>query len=391
MTQILQETYLDYSDILIKPKLGNNLNSRKEVNLIREYKFKFGEIRKGLGVFNANMFTVGNFAIAKQLLKAGMFATIHKFYTPEEIMNFYKECEAEKISTENLFISIGIKNGYRELDKLNKLKELGWNHYKNICIDAANFYVPKAFEVLQACREQFPDSVILCGNIASLDICSKLSEYADIIKGPIGSGSCCTTRKQTACGSTCVSFILEVIDYLHNQNVFLMADGGITEIADICKAFALGSDFVMIGGMFGGVLESDSELIEKQYKSSELGKLTCKIITKKFKSFYGMSSKYANEKFFGGFSKNMGDCERAYRYILENVVPSAKAKNSQKIGEFIHQKFNKIVLNGEYCPEFAKFLVECGIESMSLNPDTMIKTRLAVAEIEKKLKKKGKK
>ena len=42
-------------------------------------------------------------------------------------------------------------------------------------------------------------------------------------------------------------------------------------------------------------------------------------------------------------------------------------------------------------PEFAKFLVECGIESMSLNPDTMIKTRLAIAEIEKKLKKKGRK
>ena len=37
--------------------------------------------------------------------------------------------------------------------------------------------------------------------------------------------------------------------------------------------------------------------------------------------------------------------------------------------------------------KYAKFLVECGIESMSLNPDTMIKTRLAVAEIEKKLKK----
>ena len=35
-----------------------------------------------------------------------------------------------------------------------------------------------------------------------------------------------------------------------------------------------------------------------------------------------------------------------------------------------------------------EFLVEWGIESMSLNPDTMIKTRLAAAEIEKKLKKK---
>jgi pyruvate,water dikinase len=31
--------------------------------------------------------------------------------------------------------------------------------------------------------------------------------------------------------------------------------------------------------------------------------------------------------------------------------------------------------------------ITCGIESMSLNPDTTIKTRLAVAEIEKKLKK----
>jgi pyruvate, water dikinase len=36
-------------------------------------------------------------------------------------------------------------------------------------------------------------------------------------------------------------------------------------------------------------------------------------------------------------------------------------------------------------PEFATFLVECGIDSMSLIPDTAIKTRLAVAEKEKEL------
>ncbi len=35
--------------------------------------------------------------------------------------------------------------------------------------------------------------------------------------------------------------------------------------------------------------------------------------------------------------------------------------------------------------EFAEFVVECGIESMSLNPDTVIKTTLAVAALEKKL------
>ncbi|MBU0735619.1 MAG: phosphoenolpyruvate synthase [Proteobacteria bacterium] len=36
-------------------------------------------------------------------------------------------------------------------------------------------------------------------------------------------------------------------------------------------------------------------------------------------------------------------------------------------------------------PDFAEFLVECGIDSMSLIPDTVIKTRLAVAKKEKEL------
>ncbi len=36
--------------------------------------------------------------------------------------------------------------------------------------------------------------------------------------------------------------------------------------------------------------------------------------------------------------------------------------------------------------EFAKFLVECRIESISLNPDSVLKTTMAVAELEKKMK-----
>ncbi len=37
-------------------------------------------------------------------------------------------------------------------------------------------------------------------------------------------------------------------------------------------------------------------------------------------------------------------------------------------------------------PDFAEFLVMQGIESMSLNPDTIIKTTLKIAEVEKKIK-----
>ena len=318
MTQVLNETYLDYSDILIKPKMGKNLNSRKDVNLIREYKFKHGQIRQGLGVFNANMATVGNFETAKHLLRDGMFATIHKFYTAEEIINFMHQCQEEKIDYSNLFISIGIKNGIRELDKLKEIEDGAMWFKPNICIDAPNFYIDKAFEVLEHCRELFPESVIMCGNIASSDICHKLLDYADILKVGIGSGAVCLTRKMTGCGTPMVSLILDCADIVHSVGGMICADGGITEVGDICKAFALNADFVMAGGMFAGTDEAEGEVIEKCYQKNEWyfivdeersvddmvenTPIAPKYEYKKFKLYYGMSSTLANNKFAGGMS-----------------------------------------------------------------------------------------
>ena len=316
MTQILADTYLDYSDILIKPKMGRNLNSRKDVNLIREYRFKHGQVRQGLGVFNANMATVGNFETAKHLLKTGMFATVHKFYTAEEIVNFMRQCQEEAIDYSNLFISVGIKNGIRELDKLKEIEDGAMWFKPNICIDAPNFYIDKAFEVLEHCRELFPESVIMCGNIASSDICHKLLDYADILKIGIGSGAVCLTRKMTGCGTPMVSLILDCADIVHSVGGMICADGGITEVGDICKAFALNADFVMAGGMFAGTDEAEGEVIEKCYQKSEYayiieGKdaensiaektpIVPKYEYKKFKLYYGMSSTLANNKFAGG-------------------------------------------------------------------------------------------
>ena len=193
MTQILHETYLDYSDILIQPKMGINLNSRKDVNLQRVFKFKHGQVRTGLGVFNANMATVGNFKVSKKLLAKGMFATLHKHYTTDELGDFINSCRTENIPLDNLFITIGLKNIDNEIQKLKDLEsKYQWTSVRNICIDAPNFYIQKALDALARVREQFPDSVIMVGNIASGDICLKLLDYADIIKCGIGSGSACT-------------------------------------------------------------------------------------------------------------------------------------------------------------------------------------------------------
>ena len=303
MTQILSETYLDYSDILIRPKMGINLNSRKDVNLQRVFKFKHGQTRTGLGVFNANMATVGNFVIAKKLLARGMFATIHKHYTADEIGAFLESCRSEGILVDNLFISIGLKNTDDEIQKLKELEsKYGWISPRNICIDAPNFYIQKALDVLERVRTEFPDSVIMAGNIASGDICLKLLDYADIIKCGIGSGSACLTRKQTGCGTPMVSLILECADIAHSVNGHICADGGIVDIGDICKALCLNADFVMAGGMFAGTDEAEGDIIEKHYETNEIVDGAPVIQTKQFKAYYGMSSEYANNKFAGGMS-----------------------------------------------------------------------------------------
>jgi pyruvate,water dikinase len=67
----------------------------------------------------------------------------------------------------------------------------------------------------------------------------------------------------------------------------------------------------------------------------------------------------------------------AVKRLIKHVIDTAK-KNKRKIG-ICGQAPSDF-------PEFAAFLVDCGIDSISLNPDTVIKTTLRIAQEEKKLK-----
>ena len=103
---------------------------------------------------------------------------------------------------------------------------------------------------------------------------------------------------------------------------------------------------------------------------------------------------------FDGFSIGSNDLTQLILWVDRDseLVSDIYDENNEAIKKMIKKVIEVATKKKKYIgicgqapsdyPEFAKFLVECGIESMSLNPDTMIKTRLAVAEIEKKLKKK---
>jgi pyruvate,water dikinase len=68
----------------------------------------------------------------------------------------------------------------------------------------------------------------------------------------------------------------------------------------------------------------------------------------------------------------------AVKRMIKHVIETAK-KKKRKIG-----------ICGDApstYPEFAKFLVDCGIDSISLSPDTLLKTRRVVANHEKSKRK----
>jgi len=112
---------------------------------------------------------------------------------------------------------------------------------------------------------------------------------ADIVKVGIGPGSVCTTRVKTGVGYPQLSAIIECADAAHGLGGHIISDGGCTTPGDVAKAFGAGADFVMLGGMLAGHTESGGELIE--------------VNGKKFKQFYGMSSKTAMDKHAGGVAE----------------------------------------------------------------------------------------
>ena len=143
------------------------------------------------------------------------------------------------------------------------------------------------------------------------------NDHSYNIEGVIVHNSACTTRRMTGCGVPMVSLILDCADVAHSVGGMICADGGIVEVGDICKAFALNADFVMSGGMFAGTNEAEGEIIQKCYKTNEYDTeadydLITDFVTeipgkpkfewKKFKLYYGMSSRLANNKFAGGMS-----------------------------------------------------------------------------------------
>jgi len=125
-------------------------------------------------------------------------------------------------------------------------------------------HLAKAYKVVdfeKFCKEmKIP---VIIGNLVTYKVALELMEVgpAALLVG-IGPGSACTSRGVLGLGVPQVTAICDVAaarEYFFKKTgkyVPIIADGGMTTGGDICKAFASGSDAVMVGSAFARAKEA---------------------------------------------------------------------------------------------------------------------------------------
>jgi len=316
--RIEEDVKLDYKDVLIRPK-RSTLGSRKEVDLQRGYTWRnwqaedmsMEQIRpdsrhwRGVPIMASNMDGVGTFAMADKLAEAKIFTCLVKTYSVNELVGYFDNQYSER--TEFVAMSIGITD--RDEQKFRDVYEQADGNLKYVCIDVANGYSTRFRDFVADFKIRYPNIVIIAGNVVTGEMTEELIlAGADIVKVGIGPGSVCTTRIQTGVGYPQLSAVMECADAAHGLGGHIIADGGCTCPGDVAKAFAGGADFVMLGGMLAGHDEGGGEVITKTYETNEVTKTDDGFYEsvyeeKQFVTFYGMSSKAANDKHFGGLKE----------------------------------------------------------------------------------------
>lgn len=283
--KILDDTKLDFTDVLILPK-RSEYSSRSQVSLERTFKFKYSPLTwSGVPIMVSNMDTTGTLEMAFELQKHKVLTCLHKYYNANDITEFI-----EKGLDLNYFaVSTGI--GKADLERLDEI--ISKIEIKFICIDVANGYMSNFIETCREIRNKYSDKIIIAGNVCTSEGVLQLvmEGKVDIVKVGIGSGSCCTTRKQTGIGMPQLSSVIECADTAHGLDAHIISDGGLQVVGDFAKAYGAGADFVMSGSMFAGHDECSGEIIHDILQG------------KKFKMFYGMSSDTAMNKYSGGVAK----------------------------------------------------------------------------------------
>ena len=264
--KVKNEIKLDFSDVLIEPRISDIPLTRKSVTIETKWLDT-----TAVPIVVSNMLSTGTYKIAKILTPLKIFTFIHKEYTKEQHL-----AELQKMTDRRY---VAITSGVQPWD-IEKTTEVV-SQYPDIGlinVDIANVYANKQgmIKTINHYRELFPDIQICAGNIATPKIIEPLyNAGANFVKVGVGSGAACRTRSEVGTGIPQLSAIMDCYDEAINYDIEIISDGGCVTAGDVCKAIGAGAKMVMIAGMVSKSEECDN-IVE--------------IDGKKYVNFYGLGS-----------------------------------------------------------------------------------------------------
>lgn len=334
---LIKEIKYCYNDIAIVPAVKSNVEHRSECN---PFIGQYGE--SSLPIFTAPMSTVVN----------------------EENFGLFEENSIIPILPRNFDLSIRyeyLKRGKWAALGLQEFEDLflnnDWNMEMypdvNVLIDIANGHMSKLHNMIYDAKVKYKWSYrfkIMAGNIANPYTYVELAKAgADFVRISVGSGDGCLSSSQTGIHYPIASLITEIyeikkkLEHTGEHVPYIIADGGIRNYNDVLKSIALGSDYVMIGGLFSKLVESAAPTFyyDKDGSIHEISPFDHKIdsysdgtfdideeyiLDNLHKVFYGMASRRGQEDIQGKKTKTsegiekVFDCTTNIRKWKENMV-----------------------------------------------------------------------
>lgn len=257
---------LSFDDVLLVPNYSEVL-SRKEVSV----EMWANGLALPLPIIGAPMNTVCGPAMCIALWNYGGLGILHRYCTIEEQVRMYSQVKSADAVA---MCAVGCKQ--EGLDRAYELWKEGCSYF---CIDVAHGHHVLVKEMLAAIRNHpnrdFAASFVMAGNVATWQGSMDLAEWgANAVRGSVGGGSACTTRRVTGFGNSTLQWVLDTKAMFmgsKHDGIAIIADGGIRNSGDAMKCFAAGAHAVMCGSLLSGTFEAPGEILVdkldgKQYK-----------------------------------------------------------------------------------------------------------------------------
>ena len=162
--------------------------------------------------------------------------------------------------------AIGVSSDFME-----RAKALSNVDVDVVVIDTAHGHSKSVINAVNLLKKNIPQLSIIAGNVATGEGTKALIDAGvDCVKVGIGAGASCTTRVIAGVGVPQLTAIMDAVDVAKQQDIPVIADGGLRYSGDVAKALAAGANSVMLGSLLAGMDESPGETIlyeGRQYKS----------------------------------------------------------------------------------------------------------------------------